>query len=69
VIPNITNWDGNIDRYIEKVLKKIFISRPGYDINPEEFEMENYRIAHIKDIPHLSSSLARERIQVGQSVE
>ena len=69
VIPNMPNWDWNIDKYLEKVLRKIFIARPGYDVNPEEFGIGNYRIAEIKNIPDVSSSMARERIKVGESVE
>ena len=69
-ISNMANRDGNVSRYIEEVLKKIFVQRPGYeDVSPEDYGMKSYRNIHIPDLPNISSSLARERIITSQSVD
>ncbi len=64
VIPHMQKWQWNTNWYIEQILSKIFVHRPGYKyINPTDYDIENYRFLEILDLPKVSSSLAKERLQ------
>lgn len=64
----IREW--NVDKYIEHVLSKIFVHRPGYKvINPDDYDMKSYRFIEIPDIPNVSSTIAKEKLLASESVE
>lgn len=69
VAPDMPNWSGNNDNFIETKLKKIFISRPGYDFDFKWGWFDNYMLLDIPDMLDISSSLAREMIKNKQSVK
>ena len=69
VIPWMQNWRWNEDTFVEKEMKKIFISRPWNRHNPEEYKMENYILLDISDMLNLSSSTIREMLKNKESVE
>ena len=61
VIPQIPEWTNNPNQFIEKDLKKIFISRPWY----EQFDLqgyENFLIAPTLDNLDVSSTQVREAL-------
>jgi nicotinic acid mononucleotide adenylyltransferase len=60
------DWSGNKDQYIEKKLKKIFVSRPGYDLKLDD--IENYILADLPDLIEISSTIVREMLSVRQDV-
>jgi nicotinic acid mononucleotide adenylyltransferase len=60
------DWSGNKDQYIEKKLKKIFVSRPGYDLKLDD--IENYILADLPDLIEISSTVVREMLSVRQDV-
>ncbi len=69
VIPQMPTWSENIDMFIEKNLKKIFINRPWYDFFPNEYSIENFTFIDIPDMLNVSSSLAKEMLVNKQSVK
>lgn len=66
VIEWMKNWSGNDNWYIEKQLKKLFVSRPGYELQLDN--IENYILADIPDIMEISSTVVREMLSVRQDV-
>lgn len=68
IAPNMPDWSGNIDTFIETKLRKIFINRPGYEFDFEWNGFDNYMLLDVPDMLDISSSLAREMIQNKQSV-
>lgn len=69
VAANMSDWSWNIDTFIETKLKKIFITRPGYEFDFEGNAFDNYMLLDIPDMLDISSSLAREMIRNKQSVQ
>lgn len=68
VIPSMNNWVWNEDFYIEKKLKKIFINRPWYIFEPENYWIDNFLICNIPWLPNISSTIVREMIKNKQNV-
>lgn len=66
VVEWMKNWSGNTHQYIEKKLKKLFVSRPGYSLKLDE--IENYMLADIPDLIEISSTVVREMLAVRQDV-
>lgn len=69
VAPDMPEWSWNEDKFIETKLKKIFISRPGYEFDFQRNWFDNYILLDIPDMLDISSSLAREMIRNKQSVK
>jgi nicotinate (nicotinamide) nucleotide adenylyltransferase len=69
VAPDMLDWSGNDEKFIETKLQKIFVNRPWYDFDFEENGFDNYILLDIPDMLAISSSLAREMIQNKQSVK
>jgi nicotinate-nucleotide adenylyltransferase len=68
VAPDMPNWSGNTNAFIETKLRKIFIKRPGYEFDFEWSGFDNYMLLDIPDMLQMSSSMAREMIRNKQSV-
>jgi nicotinate-nucleotide adenylyltransferase len=66
VIRSMKNWSWNDEHFIEKELKKLFISRPWYELYLED--IDNYILADLPDLIEISSTIVREMLSVRQNV-
>jgi nicotinate-nucleotide adenylyltransferase len=66
VIKSMKNWSWNDEQFIEKELKKLFISRPWYELCLEN--IDNYILADLPDLIEISSTIVREMLSVRQDV-
>jgi len=66
VMPNMHNWQGNRDEYIEKTLKKIFIPRPWFPIDIDKYRMEQ-SLAIDSESLDVSSTDVRQLIEQKKS--
>ncbi len=57
------NWEWNTNQYIEKKLQKIFLWRPGYQLNANEYGIENYEYLDSKFLEDISSTMVREMVK------
>ncbi len=68
IVSQMPMWSGNENKFIEEKLKKIFITRPGYEFEPKKHWIENFILLDIPHMLDISSSMAKEMIQNKQSV-
>jgi len=69
VASDMPEWSGNTNTFIEKKLRKIFISRPGYNFDFDAEGFDNYLLLDIPEMLDISSSVAREVLQTKWSVK
>ena len=63
----IKKWSWNPNKYIQKKLKKIFITRKWYKFIP--YWLENYILLKTKNISNISSTKVKETINKNQKID
>jgi nicotinic acid mononucleotide adenylyltransferase len=66
IIPWIKNWSWNPNKYIEKKLKKIFITRKDYEFY--KLDLENYKLITVNIESNISSTKVKENINKGLKI-
>jgi len=66
VINWLNKWVGNENGFIEKQVKKIFISRPWYKLDTNN--LSNFKITKVENMSNLSSSIVREMVKQKQNL-
>lgn len=62
-------WSENKERFIEEKLRKIFITRPGYEFDFKANWFREYTLLDIPNMLDVSSSMAREMIARKRNIE
>ena len=65
-VSTMSDWVGNENKYIEKILKKILFKRPWFPIQADKYEIENYIAIESKFLEDISSTMVRDMILKGK---